>query len=322
MATTHTKVLVVDDSPVERVLVEGLLRNNSDYTVQLAEDGRAALDSIAADPPDLVITDLVMPEMDGLELVRTVRERWPCIPVILMTAFGDEMTAVEALEAGAASYFSKAHKAERLLTSVQRVLDNALANRSHEHLTRRMLEYHCRFALENDRRLIRTFVAEIERMMAGMEFGNDVDRIRVGEALEEALLNAMFHGNLEIERQRLSDVRAELDDAKLEQLVAERNQDPAVASRRILVVAHLTKSESRFVIRDEGRGFDTESVTGDAVVGTATAAASRGMTLIRSLMDEVKFNNAGNELVIRKLLGTPEPAEDPSAGESARRSPR
>ena len=89
---------------MERLLVEGLLRKNPDYRVELAENGKEALTKIAASPPDLVVTDLIMPEMDGLELVRTVRRRHPDIPVILMTAYGDETTVVDALEAGAASY--------------------------------------------------------------------------------------------------------------------------------------------------------------------------------------------------------------------------
>ncbi|MCH8177635.1 MAG: NRDE family protein, partial [Proteobacteria bacterium] len=65
------------------------------------ENGKQALAKIAASPPDLVVTDLMMPEMNGLELVRTIRRRHADIPVILMTAYGDESTAIEALEAGA-----------------------------------------------------------------------------------------------------------------------------------------------------------------------------------------------------------------------------
>ena len=69
------RILVVDDSQVERVLIEGLLRKNPEYRLQLAENGQEALEAIAARPPDLVVTDLVMPIMDGLELVRMVRKR-------------------------------------------------------------------------------------------------------------------------------------------------------------------------------------------------------------------------------------------------------
>ena len=69
-------ILVVDDSRVEQVLVEGLLCRNPAYRVRLANNGKEALAAIAARAPSLVVTDLVMPEMDGLELTRTVRQRF------------------------------------------------------------------------------------------------------------------------------------------------------------------------------------------------------------------------------------------------------
>jgi CheY-like chemotaxis protein/anti-sigma regulatory factor (Ser/Thr protein kinase) len=290
----------VDDSQVEQVLVEGLLRKNPEYRVQLAENGHEALEMIAASAPDLVVTDLVMPEMDGLELVRVVRQRYPAIPIILMTAYGDESTAVEALETGAASYVPKAQKAERLMSAVERVMDFAAANRSREQLIRCMLEYHCRFALENDRRLIRTLVAQIQQVMARIGFGDNVECIRVSEALEEALLNAMYHGNLEISREELATVRAELDDHVLDRLVEERCRETRICERRILVVAHLTGTEARFVVRDEGRGFNAGSVASAPTADRFASGHGRGMTIIRSLMDEVTFNTAGNELVMRK----------------------
>ena len=68
-----SKILVVDDSPMERLLVEALLTQNPNYRVELAEHGKQALEMIAVAPPNLVVTDLFMPEMDGLELVRRAR---------------------------------------------------------------------------------------------------------------------------------------------------------------------------------------------------------------------------------------------------------
>ena len=119
-----------------------------------------------------------MPEMDGLELTQTVRRRYPAIPVILMTAYGDETTAVEALEAGAASEdVPKAEKAERLLSAVERVLDHAQANRTHEQLSQCMLEYHCRYALQNDRRPTRASAVQVQQVMANIGFASVVERI-------------------------------------------------------------------------------------------------------------------------------------------------
>ena len=294
-----TKILIVDDSQIERLLIEGMLSKESQYRIQHASDGAKALKIIAKSPPDLVITDLIMPCIDGLELVRRLRNQYPNVPVILLTAFGDEGIAAEALEAGAASYVPKAQKAERLLPAVERVAAHAQANRSREELDHCMLEYHTRYALGNDIHLIRMLVNQLQHVMAGIGFGDFVERIRMGEAIEEAILNAMYHGNLEISEHELARVRAELDSHVLERLVEERCRDPRIADRRILVVAHLQPTEVRFVVRDEGRGF-RQHMNGAKSTENIAAGQRRGMTLIRAMADEVSFNKNGNELVIRK----------------------
>jgi CheY-like chemotaxis protein len=308
-----TNILVVDDAEVERLLVEGVLSKNPAYRVKSAANGKDALKKIKRNPPDLVLTDLVMPEMDGVELVRAMRLRYPEIPIILMTAFGDEATAVEAFEAGAASYVPKARRAERLVETVTRVLEHAKAGQNRERLSRSMLEYHGRFALENDPALIRALVDQIEGRMAGIGFADAVERIRIGEAVEEALLNAMYHGNLEITRHELDAIRAELDDALLHRMIRERCRDPRIGDRRILAVVHVTESDVRFVIRDEGCGFNRMFEAPEDTTGSFDSGRHRGFTLIRSLMDEVKFNEAGNELILHKTNRRPsEASHDPT----------
>ena len=300
-----TTILVVDDSPVERVLVESLLAQNPNYRVELATNGKEALEKIIADPPDLVVTDLLMPEMDGLELVRQVRRQYPDLPVILMTAYGDETTAIDSLDAGAASYVPKARQAERLLETVDRVVGHALARRDRERLGQCMLEYNCRFWLDNDLSLIRSLIDHVQQVMVDQEFGDTVERIRSGEALEEGLLNAMYHGNLEIDERELAEVRSELDDHLLSRLVDERRRDPQIRERRILVVVHLTPTDARFVIRDQGRGFSKSFVTNRKATDRFEQGSGRGLTLIEALMDEVSYNAQGNELTMLKHLPLP-----------------
>ena len=77
-------ILVVDDLLADRRIAGGLLEKSTDFSVVYAEHGQAALEQIEAHIPDLVVTDLQMPEMDGLELVKTVKEQYPLIPTILM----------------------------------------------------------------------------------------------------------------------------------------------------------------------------------------------------------------------------------------------
>jgi len=97
------KILVVDDSSLERHLLTALLSKNPGYRLFEAENGKEALAKIETIAPDLVITDLRMPEMDGLALIRVTGRLYPKIPLILMSAYGDEMVAVAALAAGAVS---------------------------------------------------------------------------------------------------------------------------------------------------------------------------------------------------------------------------
>src|SRR5579883_2752088 len=127
-----TNILVVDDSAVDRRLAGGLLEKMADVKVSYVGDGREALDSIERQPPDLVLTDLLMPEIDGLELVKQIRSRYIHLPVILMTAFGSEDIAIQALQHGAASYVPKKRLAQDLVGTVQQVLTASQASRNQQ----------------------------------------------------------------------------------------------------------------------------------------------------------------------------------------------
>ena len=107
-----TRILVVDD---DRPQAEefGVLLRHAGCEVTLAGNGREAMDLLRHDVPDVVLTDLDMPEMDGLELVQAIRRDYPALPVILMTAMGSEDVAAKALHRGAASYVRKRSLAGR-----------------------------------------------------------------------------------------------------------------------------------------------------------------------------------------------------------------
>ena len=96
-------VLIVDDNAVDRRFAGGLIEESGGVDVIYADDGEQALEKIHELKPDVVVTDLQMPHMDGLELVTKIRLTNPAIPVVLMTAKGSEVVAVQALQQGASS---------------------------------------------------------------------------------------------------------------------------------------------------------------------------------------------------------------------------
>jgi len=122
MTEPAARILVVDDEANARTALAEILRTEG-YGVETAADGFKALGRFAEFDPDLVLTDLKMPGMDGLELLRKVRETDSEIAVVLMTAFGAVETAVEAMRQGAADYLTKPLNMDELLVVLERALE-------------------------------------------------------------------------------------------------------------------------------------------------------------------------------------------------------
>jgi DNA-binding response OmpR family regulator len=114
-------VLVVDDDPTVSDVVRRYLER-ADFDVTLAADGPGALQSVDAKRPDLVVLDLMLPGMDGLEVCRRLRAQDPELPVVMLTALGEEADRVAGLALGADDYVTKPFSPRELVLRVQSVL--------------------------------------------------------------------------------------------------------------------------------------------------------------------------------------------------------
>jgi hypothetical protein len=249
---------------------------------------------------DLVLTDMMMPEMDGLQLVRAVRVHHTGTPVILMTGQGTDALAVEALEDGAAGYVPKSQLADKLLYEVEQVLHAARVNQSYELLLGCLVRNEFVFQLRNDVTLIDPLVDLLQQMVSGMRLCNAANRVRVGLALRHALLNALFRGNLEIDSEQVPRALDLLEQSAPPELIAERLSGPPYRDRTIDLSVRMQADEARFVIRDEGPGFDTSRVPKPGDPDALDRAGGHGLLLMQTFMDEVVFNEAGNEVTMVK----------------------
>ncbi len=128
-------VLVVDDDPLSRTALTDLL-GRSGYEPVEARSGQQALERFQAGAFLAVITDLRMPRMDGLELMRRIRERDPVVPVVLVTAYGSVQTAVEAMKEGASDYVTKPFSSDEILATLARLADIQRLQRENRSLKR------------------------------------------------------------------------------------------------------------------------------------------------------------------------------------------
>jgi diguanylate cyclase (GGDEF)-like protein len=134
------RVLAVDDQLYFRTFLEGLLAEEG-YEVETAAGGEEALHALERDRFDLVITDLVMPEMDGSELIKRIKERWPGQAVVIVSGVGDVQTAVDAMKYGATEYLLKPLERSALARTLQQILGAQRLHRESEKLMQENLEY-------------------------------------------------------------------------------------------------------------------------------------------------------------------------------------
>ncbi len=119
-----SRILVIEDeSAIRRVLVKILAEENDDYEVQEAEDGLSGIEIIKKEDFDLVLCDIKMPKMDGVEVLEAAKKIKPEVPFIMISGHGDLDTAVNTMRMGAFDYISKPPDLNRLLTTVRNALD-------------------------------------------------------------------------------------------------------------------------------------------------------------------------------------------------------
>jgi two-component system OmpR family response regulator len=121
METMSAHLLIVEDDAEMRDLLRKVLEKEG-YQITVAGDGREATASLSRTPFDLVVTDMLMPDDGGLELLRSIRKTQPRLPVIIITAFGDWGSYSRALELGAAAFISKPLKMAELIAAIQTAL--------------------------------------------------------------------------------------------------------------------------------------------------------------------------------------------------------
>jgi anti-sigma regulatory factor (Ser/Thr protein kinase) len=235
--------------------------------------------------------------MDGLELVARVVSEFPLIPIILMTGRGSEETAVRALQTGAASYVPKSVLTALLVDTVENVLEASREEICEFRLMNCLTHSDTAFQLDNDATMIGPLINYLHRTIRAIGLCDQANGIRVCVALEEAINNALFHGNLEISSHlRTSDTTA------YQKLIAERSQTAPFADRSIFVQAKFTKDNGTFVVRDEGPGFDPDTLPDPTDPENLEKASGRGLLLMRTFMDSVDFNGKGNEVTMVKRV--------------------
>lgn len=291
-------ILVVDDNAEARDVAGSCLMDHGMKPL-FAANGRAALEVVVERGPDAVLTDLNMPEMNGLELVKIMRRDHARIPVVLMTSRGSEETAVEALRAGALSYVPKKELRGSLCDAMRTVMVAVEAGKQWRAAHAVGDGGESSFILGYEPDATAALVSLLQENLERLDSFDETDIFQVGTALGEAFTNAIDHGNLELD----SGVREQGHDV-YEKFRQERCLRQPYRDRRVHVVERISPAAVTYIVRDEGPGFDISRVPDPTESRNLLKASGRGLMLIRTFMDEIGFNSTGNEITMVKRRAT------------------
>jgi CheY-like chemotaxis protein len=273
------RILVVDDEEMVRDLLTRFL-NDRGYQAAEAADGAQALELFRSQPFDLVLSDVRMPGLSGLQLLQAVKEVNPRIPVILISGFGEVETVVEALKAGAENFLAKPLKLEMLERVVQHSLSLACIRPGLGQL-RPQVDQETVITAPSRSDYICEVIYQVALSAVAVGFAQiDLDN-NLKLALVEAVTNAMEHGNRWDE------------------------------SLEVEVVCRAGRTSLEVSIRDQGPGFDFQHLNDPTEEDNLLCERGRGVFLMQAIMDEVAFQPPGNLVVLRKRRG-----EDPPGAPS------
>ena len=289
------KILLVDD---EQVLVEELVISLEldNHSVTSAENGHQCWERFRQSPDDfdVIVTDIKMPVMDGLELLKRLRDNNFDIPVIIMTGHGDLEISIEALRLGAFDFLLKPFDPDVLESSLFKL---EVLQRQREPTTE-IAPFVDRIQLSVPSKIgmILNMVDYLKNHYGPICRSHKIEINRFNLCLHEALTNALVHGNLEVP----SSVKEE-SWAKFNDLVEARESEPQFSERTVLLNYFATDQQLVFEIEDEGTGFDISKLP-DPGEPASMLFSGRGILLIRMFMDEVNWNTKGNKITMVKKL--------------------
>jgi DNA-binding response OmpR family regulator len=256
-----------------------------------AQDPSVASTMLDMTAPDIVLTDLFLPDMEGLALIKRVRARYPRTSLILVAEQGNEITIVEALRAGAIDYLRKPIHADELGMAFDRAL-HAIPRSVDDAPGIEQLEY--RLVVGPDPSYVENSVTWLIQGTAMMF--PETQRLHLRATLIELIVNAVEHGSLEIS---YHDKQEALAKDEYERLIQQRRKDPRFAARRVTIRACYDKPTRvlRYTITDEGHGFRWKNfLTSEGYLRNTRDANGRGVLLAHAFFPDVSYNDRGNEV--------------------------
>jgi len=289
------KILILEDDHASRTYLSSLLSLNK-YECKAAQNGEEGLVMFEEFMPDLVLSDIQMPKMSGLEFLKAIRRDNSDAIVIMVTAYGSEDYAIKAFREGANNYLKKPIYEEELLTLLAKYKPIVAQKNIKESIPSLVMQRSLTMKFDSEvgiiPRVVDFLIAE-----TGTMFTKD-ELINVELGLVELMMNAVEHGNLNITYQEKNKA---LETNSLIELYEERKVDERYQGRKVTVLYNQNQEGCEWMISDEGNGFDYHDLPDPTSNDNLLDMSGRGIFISKFMFDGLEYLGKGNMVRIKKF---------------------
>ena len=292
----RTLLVVADNADTQTVILEHARAQG--YSVISASSPALGLSTFDMTQPDVVITDLFLPEQDGVMLVKQIHERRPTCPVLLLTDAGQAESTIAGLRAGALDYVEQPIHQDAFAQVLNRAIHSLPVSVDDAPGVER-LEYVLVMGPDPGH-VESTVVWLIQGTAMGLM---EARQVHLRAALQELVMNAVEHGCLEL---RYHDKIEAMAKDQYDDLIRQRRQESRFRDRRVTIRAMYDKRQRvlTYRIADEGKGFNWKvRVASRHDVCPTGDASGRGIFLAHTFFPDISYNDRGNEVTLTVPLG-------------------
>jgi DNA-binding response OmpR family regulator len=292
-AVDKKRILIADDQEALRSLLSRMLLREGFEPIE-ADDGERAIELYRSLSPSLVISDIMMPKMDGLTLLTEIKKIDPSTAVILMTGHGNEEILLKALQGGATNFFKKPFNVRGMIREIHKIFQYKVEEVKSYFYSPYLVSETKEFVLTTGNPQYHPIVNQITLQLPCLLADSEILNLKIG--IEEMLTNAIEHGNLGIS---FLEKKAAIEKGKLGELFADRLREGRNADKRVYISSTLTSELFTIRIRDEGGGFDWRNLP-ELLPENLFSYSGRGIFLTKIYFDELDYNEPGNEVTLLK----------------------
>jgi DNA-binding response OmpR family regulator len=282
------KILIIDDEKSVRDVLKIALTDEG-YALVEAPNGEEGLNLFESSEPDIVITDVMMPGIDGIEVTKKIKTFKDDVDVVIMSGFGTEELVINALRAGASNYIKKPIVFDELF----KILDDITfkrENRKRFEISKDVVRSETKqLVINNDVAEVWGAVNQILFNVHAVTDQNTIEGLSIG--LYELIINAIEHGNLGITFNEKSDA---LQNNKYKEMLEERRALADEEGKQVYVLYTFNKDEISVQINDQGEGFDLSTLPDTNSPEILLSDHGRGILLATLFYDTVDFQEPGN----------------------------